>query len=393
MQTKVLCARALIVAASFGLTSNVVAASRPDEPAPSPAASPRQEMPPYVPIDPANRFQVLIDGEGPDWNATLNLSRVTFAQEGADFDPSVSGDGSLLAFASTQHSPTADVYVKRTDSRLITRLTSDPADDMMPRISPDGSQIAFASNRAGNWDIFVIPASGGRAMQVTSEPADEISPSWSPDGSRLVFCRRGEMSGRWEMWVADASKPSVSSFIGYGLFPQWCPVAGTGADGADQILYQLGRDRGRRTYGLWVMDLADGMAGNPSEVASSAEQALINPAWSPDGRWIVYAQADPNPKRAMGGLSRLHAPERRISALWMISAQGEGKIRLTGDETTALSPVWSSENRLYFVSSRDGLENIWSLDVRQAVATAQALVRSGSTETPQSETVQAPEPE
>jgi Tol biopolymer transport system component len=58
--------------------------------------------------------------------------------------------------------------------------------DASPAWSPDGKWIAFASDRSGNWDIWVIAATGGTAVQVTHNPSVETSPSWAGDG-RLVF--------------------------------------------------------------------------------------------------------------------------------------------------------------------------------------------------------------
>ncbi|MBY0262465.1 MAG: DPP IV N-terminal domain-containing protein, partial [Phycisphaerales bacterium] len=104
-------------------------------------------------------------------DASEGLTHVTLAPEGADFDPCIARDGSFVVYASTQHRPTADIYYKSSSGRTITQLTSDPANDVMPAISPDGTRIAFASNRAGNWDIFVMAVTGGQAVQVTSDPA------------------------------------------------------------------------------------------------------------------------------------------------------------------------------------------------------------------------------
>ena len=54
---------------------------------------------------------------------TNNSRQVTFTGEGSDFDPIVSKDGRYIIYASTQHSATADIYIKQVDSRVITRLT------------------------------------------------------------------------------------------------------------------------------------------------------------------------------------------------------------------------------------------------------------------------------
>jgi TolB protein len=321
-----------------------------------------------------------------DLPVTTNISRVTFAEEGSDFDPCVSKDGSKIVFASTQHRATSDIYIKRTDSRVVTQLTNDPAQDSMPSISPDGGKIAFTSDRSGNWDIYVMPTTGGKAVQITSDGSDEIHPSWSADGKQLVFCRMGQASGRWEMWTTEVQNPSVESFIGYGLFPQWCPVAGTGEAGADRILYQVGRERGRRAFGVWTIDITPAGSTNATEIASSSTTALINPAWSPDGKWIVYAEVPISPAVEASAATDSNSRRAPGGSLWMLSIEGDGKVRLTSGPSFALSPTWGANNRLFFVCDRSGSENVWSLDINPAVAAAQATLGASN----QPVTAQAP---
>lgn len=312
---------------------------------------------------------------GGAWRAGgSNFTQVSFSQEGADFDPSVSRDGKYIVFASTQHRPTSDIYIKNVESRVVTQLTNDPANDVMPRISPDGTRVAFASNRAGNWDIYVMPITGGKAVQVTSTPADDLHPSWSPDGSQLVFCRLGEVSGQWEMWVTDVGNTGVARFIGNGLFPEWCPAPGTGANGADRIAFQKSRERGDRAFGIWTVDYKNGQASNMTEVVSSPVAACINPSWSPDGQWIAFATV-PNPSQWASA-----ADARPSSAdLWMVDLNGNARIALTFGKAVNLMPTWGPNNRLFFVSDRAGTDNIWAMDTTAAVQLAQTNMRTGNT--------------
>ncbi len=291
------------------------------------------------------------------------LTQISFAQEGEDFDPALTPDGRSVVFASTQHRNASDLFVKAINSSVVTQLTNDPADDAMPSISPDGKRVAFASNRGGNWNIYVMPLSGGKAVQITASSAHDLHPSWSPDSSKIVFCRLGEVSRRWELWVVEASNPSSGSFLGYGMLPQWSPKAGTGLAGGDRILFQLPRERGARTFGVWAVDYKDGIVGNATAIVTSTTSALINPTWSPDGRFIVYAEV-PTP----GGRVELGQTRPSQSDLWMIAADGSGKVRLTDGNAVALMPNWGSGNRLVFFSDRGGRGNIWTMDTGSAVA-------------------------
>lgn len=298
-----------------------------------------------------------------DPDATLvdtleGLTPATFAVEGADFDPRLTPDGKHLVFSSTQHRPTSDIYIKPVGSRTVTQLTADPANDVMPAVSPDGQRVAFCSDRNGSWQVFVMSIRGGRAVQLTSERTHDLHPSWSPDGKRLVFSRLGEVSGRWELWVVNVEQPASAEFIGYGIFPEWCPTPATGFAGSDRILFQRGRERGDRAFGLWTIDYKPGDASTPTEVVRAERgQAAINPAWSPDGQWIAYATV---PATESG--------RPRAADLWITGVDGAGKVNLTSGRFANLMPCWGRDGRVYFVSDRSGSEAIWSVGTERALA-------------------------
>lgn len=299
---------------------------------------------------------------------SVNVTQVTFSDVGAAFDPVVSRDGSTIVFASTQHRETSDIYLKRFGQNVVTQLTDDESDDAMPAISPDGKRIAFASNRDGYWNIYVMPATGGRPVQITSDRAHCVHPSWSPDGRQLVYTRLGRVSGRWELWVADLSNSPVSHFIGYGLFPKWSPVAGTGVDGADRILFQRARERDERAFGVWTLDYKDGHASNATQIAASSDAALINPTWSPDGRRILFSSI-PND----GNWAKSPGSRPTAASLYMIDVNGSNLVRLTSGRTVDLMPAWGADGRVYFSSDRGGAENLWALNINPAVELARQM--------------------
>jgi len=277
-----------------------------------------------------------------------NLSQVSFAVEGGDYSPDIDRTGSFIVFASTQHRTTFDLYRKSVDGRTVTQITTDPSDDLMPAISPDGTRIAFASNRNGNWDIFTMPVGGGAATQITFDVDEEVQPTWAPDGKRLAFSRKNGRSGAWEIWIVDTTTPGLRTFVCEGFLPRWSPDTG-----ADRLLFQRARQRGSRLYGIWTIDIVRGEGINPTEVLSARNAAILQPSWSPDGQQIVFtAVADPD--------SDFDWPER--SDIWVISADGTSRSALTNDQYRNMQPVWAADGRIYFVSNRGGIENVWAMN-------------------------------
>jgi TolB protein len=225
----------------------------------------------------------------------------------------------------------------------------------MPSISPDGSRIAYASDRSGTWNIYLMNVTGGQAVQITNDAAPQLHPSWSPDGERLVYCRLGDTTGRWELWVIEVSNPAVRHFIGYGLLPDWSPVE-------NKIAFQRSRQRGDHFFSVWTIDFIDGEGMNPTEIVSSATAATVNPSFSPDGRRLAFAVV-PNPEEAAAG-------RPQIADLWICNLDGTGKANLTGGVSSNLMPTWGKDNRIFFISDRSGTDNIWALRPDRAILAA-----------------------
>ncbi len=294
-----------------------------------------------------------------------NLRRVSFATEGADFDPDIDPAGLNVVFSSTRHRQTSDVYLTRVGGTAVTQLTNDPANDVMPAFSPDGKQVAFASDRGGNWDIYLMDISGGgagQAIQLTSDPTHEMHPSFSPDGGKLVYCSYGAQSGQWELVVIDVANPAQRRFIGFGLFPNWSPISST-------IVFQRARERGTRWFSVWTVEYQDGEASRPTEVAASSNAACITPDWSPDGKHIVFCTVL-NPQTA-------DQTQPVQADVWMVNADGSARSNLTASPFANLQPVWSRDGSIYFVSNRGqgGVDNIWAMSPQRAIAVAQAAGR------------------
>ncbi len=80
-----------------------------------------------------------------------------------------------------------DIWIANENGTGVERLTDNEARDQFPRFSPDGSMIAFSSNRDGNYDVYVIPSTGGKPRQLTFHSAPDNVVGWTPDGKNVVF--------------------------------------------------------------------------------------------------------------------------------------------------------------------------------------------------------------
>jgi len=293
----------------------------------------------------------------------VGFQQHTFTDEGFDSDVCVDSTGKWMVFASTRNSDHPGLYLQRVDGTAVTQLTSDGADDAYPVFSPDGKQIAFSSTRTGQWQIYVIDVDGRNATQITSGPSQSIHPSWSPDGSRLVYSSLGSRSGQWELWTVDL-KTNEKRTIGNGLFPVWSPDRTR-----DRIAFQRARQRGSRWFSLWTLELNNGEARRVTEVAVSANAAIITPTWSPDGKRLAFTTIV-QPARTTAGRMKGQTD------IWTIDADGSNRQRLTDGRAANLTPYWAADGRVYFISDRGGAECVWS--VRGDMVKDTAIVKASN---------------
>ncbi|MHC4416837.1 MAG: TolB family protein, partial [Planctomycetota bacterium] len=183
---------------------------------------------------------------------------------------------------------------------------------------------------------YVMSMDGGQPMKVTDERDHELHPSWSPDGRRLIYCKLGSKSGRWEMWVVDTKNPGVRRFLDYGLFPQWCPDIAR-----SKILFQRARQRGSRYFSVWTIDYINGDAVHPTEIVSAGNAAVIKNADEHDS----IEQSD----------------------IWIVNLDGSGRTNLTNGRYANYQPVWGGDGRVFFVSNRTGVDNIWAVNAARAM--------------------------
>jgi ribosomal protein L35AE/L33A len=164
------------------------------------------------------------------------LRRITnTSEEGINLNPSISGDGRIIAFESTEDVAAAGGTDHFRGIRA--NITGDPATFLQiagsrlvaPAISQDGTRIAFASredllgtNSDGNSEIFLFD--GASLTQVTNTPPGSLAnritngnfqPSISDDGRFIAFSSNRDLAGQnsdgnLEIFVYDSNASSFA---------------------------------------------------------------------------------------------------------------------------------------------------------------------------------------
>jgi imidazolonepropionase-like amidohydrolase/Tol biopolymer transport system component len=158
-------------------------------------------------------------------------------------------------------------------------------------VSPDGSTLVF--DMLG--DIYSVPISGGEATALASGIEWNYQPRFSPDGRRIAFV--SDRAGGDNLWImnADGSDPRAVTDEAEHLVhnPAWSP------DGQ----YLVGRKgfystRSIAAGEIWMFHHGGGNGVNLVERPNgvSDQKNRSEPMFSPDGKYVYYA-ADTTPGR------------------------------------------------------------------------------------------------
>jgi Tol biopolymer transport system component len=265
----------------------------------------------------------------PDRPATwADASQLTTERAFIEF-VDISPTGSHLAISSDRRG-NQDLWLLPASGGEMTPLAIDPTPDWNPRWSPDGNQIAFYAYRSGNRDIWVMPAGGGPASRLTDHPATDWFPTWSPlDGREIAFVsqRDGEPA-----IYAVAAKGGEPRRIAAGNAVGWAP------DGEWLVFLREGR--------LFRVPLK---GGDPTPISTGGHR-LNTPRVSRDGRSICY--------------SVLQGPAE-LYDLWRVSLADGRTSRLTRLEGRRgqLGYYYAADAQHLYFTWREDEGDIWVMDV------------------------------
>lgn len=177
------------------------------------------------------------------------------------------------------------------------RLTSHPGSETHAAISPDGSTVAFTAEYEGPADVYTMPLAGGLPTRQTFEGGATVV-GWTP---------RGEI---------------IYSTKAYSTLPN------------DQLVLL-----DPATHGRQLVPLAQASDGT----------------YDATGHTLVFTRLPfqgSSTKRYLGGTAQ---------NLWKYVEGAEEAVPLTADFAgTSKDPMWWKE-RIYFLTDRDGIMNLWSM--------------------------------
>src|SRR5215213_1723383 len=220
------------------------------------------------------------------------------------------------------------------------QLSDQPGPEYFPSLSPDGRSFVYAGFGAGNWDVYLQRVGGKNPVNLTKDSAShDTQPAFSYDGERIAFRSEREGGG---LFVMGATGESVKRLTNFGFNPAWSPdgkeIAYADEGPVDPALRSNPNSR------VWAVNVATG------ERRQVTQEDAIQPNWSPHGNRIAY-----------GG--RRNAAQRDI---WTIPANGGEPTEVTNDAAIEASPVWSPDGKyLYFGSDRGGSMNVWRVPIEE----------------------------
>ncbi|HEY7114248.1 MAG TPA: protein kinase [Thermoanaerobaculia bacterium] len=183
----------------------------------------------------------------------------TVGAVGGYADVRLSPDGGRVAVTlrDPAHAQNEDVWVLDASRGTSTRITAEPTEEFDPAWFPDGERLVYVSDRAGFYDLYERPASGGPEKLLVRTRQDKVLPTVSPDGERLL------------------ASVGEGGFYARVLFP----TSGTGEAG--------------------------GLSGGSRYLEQHAE-------FSPDGRWTAF-DSDESGQREVYVQPLQAGPKRQVS--------------------------------------------------------------------------------
>jgi Tol biopolymer transport system component len=276
---------------------------------------------------------------------TIALSVAGVAWWQGPAQASYPGENGLIAWTRPGFLVDSEIWVMNPNGSAQRALTDNASNDADPAWSADGSKLVFESVTGNAFNLYVINADGTDLHQLTtSTNRTDVQPAWSPDGTKVAFSRQ-KMDGTGAIWIIDDDGTNLHRITGEGsqnAHPNWSP------DGS-LIVFESDRSGGHDLY-----TMTPG-GQNKTNITNTLDVQEGNPNWSPDGTQIAFDSC-PAPSYPCPGNADYN--------VFVIDADGTGLRQLTTSTRIDQNPAWSPNGRqIVFRSDATGNTEIFAMRV------------------------------
>jgi TolB protein len=253
---------------------------------------------------------------------------------------------------SVVYSMGGSLWMQKIGEQVAEQLTAGPGYDYQPDWSSDGGWIVFVKYQKSALELWALDLQSKQAHPLTQQGTVNVEPRFSPDGKRIAFVSTS-YNGRFHIFVGRFQNGILSdvqrwteenrsalpryyySPFDHEISPEWSP------DGAE-LLFVSNRGHIYGTGGFWRMKAEPG--AEPHEIHYEETTWKARPAFSPDGRRIVYASY-------LG---------QAWHQLWVMPSQGGDPFPLSYGDFDNINPRWSPDgSKIAFISNRGGNVSLW----------------------------------
>jgi len=241
-------------------------------------------------------------------------------------------DGSRIVYASMRTGK-SQIWTIPADGRVPTRLHRSDANDFgRVALNADGSRMSFSSDRDGKNAIFVLDAKGTQALRVSDPDWWSFGPTWSSRNSIAYFSRKGGNGlNIWTVSPDGSNERQVTNGAGESRQPWWSP------DGT-RMAYSA--NAGTRTFNIWTCG-PDGQHAVPITSHGDWQQ----PFWSPDLRRIAVSAKNPG---------------ANFQIMTMNIDGGDVRLIRQPEGANNVHPAWSPDGRsIVFTSGTGASSSLW----------------------------------